>query len=1391
MTPTTPDGVPESTELPTTGTSHNIENLLKTSLERTLWKPASPETFDIYRMNHDGLHDQIRTNMRLLWHEDAAWWASITNDMIASATRGDHLKDQIARYYSGLVLQRKRTFDRALEIFPTIVDQRADWSTILSIGFADLDEDALRNLIHRTANIRKLIYKIFPRLKDETSSEKRNFDRIFHDRDSYFTDDERKNRLRDIHHNYDKYNQVPDGSDIAFILESYQWAPNRRKKELLIGFWVSLSIEKAYREFGLIDDVFLETLAEREMGSIYRDLSADDKKDFIASLALSDTVAISARDLDESKIGNILGNEQKRRKLGQEIFRVIAIDTPEDTRSTGMWQAIKKRKAAERSDAWGHDDGGWEWTDVVEQIRLEIGVNTIKNIHVLKEPNAVIEFDDEKGNPQYIRIKEVDTEVHSGGTHGLKLEWLPVVDGILREGQPFEWTYDDFMANLKNLKNGKILRSTEFDALLVGSIDGAINGKIYDGRPAIEADPVTSSNIVAKLDILDEAGRSYGFEVGTAFVAPSQDEWKEGENHNADIWQVNKISGNKVDLMASNGFILKNQDVAMIYEVLRSSGNFERIGKFTSDADILTGLKWFSLDCDAELKDGQLIVKEKDDHEHVHEKKITCFTSTKGGHIRMESIKDGIVKFWEFDDGGNEMSKIKEYAKKKWLDDKKIKGLYTWKAMSYPAFLKYLETENLQASTKDVIVPDAHHDLDHDEHAHMTSSLFGRIMKWQNPASIWKGLEMIWHGIEHTLEKWAKLDAARFAMGTAKFLGLEDTAVWAQIYSDITDGSKKIIEAIETKLFGIPGPAGRLKAIHIAHNRDSRPEEVVAAMNYMLKSYGHFYAEDVKHYQPIVNQNNISTADPGYFAFLDGFIITSKIGDLQFWRQKAYAKAITEMGTEEDHENEPSEEQLMHALMKILDGKWSEFPYAAWVVKAIGWPGGFENTWKFEGFDKAHEKWVKQTQMVNAQWRLNKGVGYFNTHEIYKAAGAMEAVAGKIKSPEYQAMPFIWACGGYSRYASHTALQKIKWYGENGMSFHAFGFLRNEKDNTIYRKAVAVALKDLERNGKIRGRASAEFASLCKRMEKVEKKKVTDSNYGWVTPADRMALFWKKYQWQWLHDALQGKNGWMIKKVKDGDSDVKAYQQTLCGPKGAHSNMLNNNSIPGTPYGKDWFEEHGYQNIILAPGEDGLNSMKSMLNKIQFWGYSGGGKPMNDEHDKKIWKYVVKHINEWLRDTSSFDGDEALQKAQYLAYRKEMIDYFTQQLGSRSKPESMENSLGTYPYFKEFESMGIDPSSLFYESKVDLNAESDYQSWKSGGRSITRSTQVPNIQSMVTVKADDAINRKRSQSPPRWPLPYKWGKQKTNTSWGDSDAMYPTGSHGDTGDSDGGDSGWE
>lgn len=66
-------------------------------------------------------------------------------------------------------------------------------------------------------------------------------------------------------------------------------------------------------------------------------------------------------------------------------------------------------------------------------------------------------------------------------------------------------------------------------------------------------------------------------------------------------------------------------------------------------------------------------------------------------------------------------------------------------------------------------------------------------------------------------------------------------------------------------------------------------------------------------------------------------------------------------------------------------------------------------------------------------------------------------------------------------------------------------------------------------------------------METVEDKKVTEGKYNGIPPAMAMMNFWQKYQGRGLHDMLQGNNGWMTKKSRDGDETVKAYQNRLVG----------------------------------------------------------------------------------------------------------------------------------------------------------------------------------------------------------------------------------------------------
>lgn len=67
----------------------------------------------------------------------------------------------------------------------------------------------------------------------------------------------------------------------------------------------------------------------------------------------------------------------------------------------------------------------------------------------------------------------------------------------------------------------------------------------------------------------------------------------------------------------------KNLPLDMVYEVLKENESFfKRIAKIQDDTKMQIELKAFGIDG---IKDGNMFIKEKDDHGHDVEKKVTCF----------------------------------------------------------------------------------------------------------------------------------------------------------------------------------------------------------------------------------------------------------------------------------------------------------------------------------------------------------------------------------------------------------------------------------------------------------------------------------------------------------------------------------------------------------------------------------------------------------------------------------------------------------------------------------------------------------------------------------------------------------------------------------------------
>jgi len=116
---------------------------------------------------------------------------------------------------------------------------------------------------------------------------------------------------------------------------------------------------------------------------------------------------------------------------------------------------------------------------------------------------------------------------------------------------------------------------------------------------------------------------------------------------------------------------------------------------------------------------------------------------------------------------------------------------------------------------------------------------------------------------------------------------------------------------------------------------------------------------------------------------------------------------------------------------------------------------------------------------------------------------------------------------------------------------------------------------------------------------------------------------------------------------------------------------------------------------------------------------------MKAEHYEKIWSYIKKSLKDpnGLMNLESFNGDRELQKSQYLIYRKEILDYFSQKLNTeallaREKPETahaiMMKNIKRFPYYKDLADMGINPRALFDSELDNSSAEEDYQYWRNG-----------------------------------------------------------------------------
>ncbi len=1300
--------------------------------------PVDPTEYDRYISNPSGYINGIKNEMKLIRNTDNKNSYNVLDADINSLTSW-RIRNVVLSHTARFVSYRNRVLTRAKQLQPELkTDNNAfiDFSSYIKT----LSQDILYSYIQSPKKLTNLIHE---QCKSITTT-KQNwfFDIIFHDIETIWCSKSEFAILKRITIDFEKWFS-PKESDIEMILRLYKSSSDDRKKTLLNDLGASFSIAFAQRQ-NWIQDNEIDDFLEKIFPELTINVLPENEKAEIRAIAMKDSdINLTIDDIVKDKALQYIFDSKNRKNIAKNIAKEWSwgpnIDeTTEDKKYTGFTKKITDRFNSEVVDKWiinysYHDAFLYE---ITLALKTTEGKNKIDGIEKFSDW-AVVKYTWPDGNPRYLKVLQtigtdwLPLDVHNWAAVGIKIADITGVNGSIGAPKSMEFSYDEIMMIFQKGMNDWIVYSqSEFDAQLVTDPTQAVEWKILDATEADEHISVSASNILLKINELDPEGSFYGFDESTYFIADAEEQGKDGQSKKMSsiVWRVSKIHAdtNLIDLVYQNGNIDTGIRLQDFFDTIKTQ-SFKRINSISNDGTFVSKLKSnpdFWLFENTELHDGHLTFTEKDEKMKEHKYTIHNFVGSWDEHIRMGSIEGGIVSFGEYD--GEDIAAAKKYVKEK--GENKAEGFYTWKSMTYGAFIKYLSDNKLKASKEDKIVEHAHHDDHHHEHGpHMHGSFMTKLFNAHNFHDLFKAGELIIHSIEHALEKWSKANAAHAALRMGKFLNLP-ASIQAQITADVVDGNKELIEKYTKKLQNLNGPIGRAKAIHVTHNSDARPEEVVAAIYHMIQWYGQLYAEDPE----MLNQkwHSGQWSNAFLYALINACGFTG--ADLEDMKIRAYKKWSEEMNPDAC-----TEEGAIYGFMKIIDGKAEEYPIAAALIKASGGPGGFEKAWRTEWAENARQKWERQAGAVpNQDSRLTKVIGYMKTWEYNSAVGWLKKMMWKTPSTKYRAGDFVFLVGGFTKMLSNEARQKI--FNENQWSsFHGCAFVRHDSLADTYIATVRLALADMWEGYLSRFESIMQLAPYWKQ-----------STGDKLSFAELMSVFWQETFDKWLHDRLQWHNNWLMETAKNNET-VRKYIEQL---DGIHDQTLSGNtpSLDGgsdnSVYAQFWYAE---SNIFKYDKKTGTRSIHQMLKKLKF---HGGGidsmKKMDDDVVGRVWKPILDTLKKTRDDPN---GTEEQKKQQFLKTRSELISFFSEEFSTTTKDwttDKIDRQIKSQPYFEDLQKIGIDPHGLFPDIYRGIDFETqDSEAWKVWNASWIVKPQSPDVHSelnRILSSSNDAQFRQRA-----------------------------------------------
>lgn len=1188
----------------------------------------------------------------------------------------------------------------------------------------------------RWAFRRAQLIKAFPDYHDfDAKIDLRN---AFHHIALAWTNDE-KDILTSIHDNYAAYGNAPHEEDIFTLLKSVSYNGGDIFKKL----WATIDLWLAIRA-GLIQDTTLHKYLETLLWDAYKNLTPAQQQEYRHShITTPDGRTISSAgklfertqklrvpldfltDLTDP-YGTIRANDACLRDVSQNIVNSL-VDRAEKTAVPHSSDSILDKIRVAEAHKWNrrYDLHETFLKYAKEHITLPDWTEKIPNLDQFV-PGSYLEVT-QNGKKYYLELLKdvsfqqpnhprIDVPVYDGTTIGIRAKTYSVEQGALKYQKRSEISYDDLYKSLQETQNGiKILNPLQFEWLLTKDPENPNEAwKILDLR----WDEVTMARLKHYISEIDQDGEKHLFRRWTYFEAAAIDP-ETGKRKEKEIWRVHKLDAKngKIAIMNSMGRVQSDIDIADFYQTISEPETwFKRVDYIRDDKDFLTSLKQsFGIHEEAKIKDG-IILQPLLDTETNTKKDITMryFGNEKRG-FRVHKIENGMVYYQEY--GG-------ETNDKKGLKKKKDK-FYPYSSLQIATqgqFLHMLEENKLKA----IITADDPGKVSGSNayNSRMTWSILSRLVQMPNFATIVKGGGMFFKNIKQVFEQWAGADAARFALTLAQYLPSFLSSVQTSQYAAVISLSQKYIEDKKKEIGGqLGGPESRQMCIGIAQCKDSRPEHVVAAILFLLESYGQFYSEDLSKFQRVINKNSLNDPKhgPGWLMFFDAMVITNRLWDVYEWRNKMYEKAKNE---HEGSTAEPIEEHMIHMLLKTLDKSGSnEYPFASCVGKAMGWASKYGKIWKNEGFESAIAKWKSDTNTLYKEPRMKKGLWYLKTRELYRAAGSMEKILEKTQSPKDQILPFIWCVSGFSQFVSEESLQQIKGYAEGKITFHAYTFMRTAETNELYKNTVLSFMRDMVKYWGQKGDTKKKmfFQNGIHNFDVALKKILKWEEQG----IDLMQKFWDKYWDQWLHDALQGQNGWLMKKMREGDPTAMKYANTWQNFSGV--TFIDAHGWGGNDHG--WRSEWGYTGSMIPwfSRDMKYRSFEPALERIRFrraWEIGSTLQIESELDNRVIWEPIKRIITKDFHNLDFFLWDEEAQKAQFLFTRKELIEFFSKYMNARTaasyvgkdeednkknRKNAIKNSAILSTLKHEF---GISPEAVFEEKVEHEKEDEDYHDWK-------------------------------------------------------------------------------